>query len=94
MRISTWIQIALAASLTLAWACGSDDSDDPGPGVDAGGQAGGSGGAPVGGEAPDPDDMACGESPDAHTAFLQAPTEATVVRKTPTHPPVGPEGLP
>lgn len=36
----------------------------------------------------------CGVAADAHTALLTAPTTATVIRKIPTHPPVGPEGLP
>ncbi|MCA9538165.1 MAG: hypothetical protein KC620_04725 [Myxococcales bacterium] len=52
--------------------------------------------APVDGGAPTPDAAvgACENFPDEHTTLLNAPTSAQVERKQPTHPPVGPEGLP
>lgn len=38
------------------------------------------------------DGGACPATP--HAQLLNAPTDATVVQKVPTHPPLGPEGLP
>jgi ABC-type glycerol-3-phosphate transport system substrate-binding protein len=57
--------------------------------------------AACGGDTPSAADA--GVSPDAGAAcgtgstqerLLNAPTTAQVVKKTPTHPPIGPEGLP
>ncbi|MCB9546320.1 MAG: hypothetical protein H6706_10755 [Myxococcales bacterium] len=63
-------------------ACGEDKGGTGG--------AGGGGGADAG----LPDAATCADFPDEHTALLNAPTEATVIQKVPTHPPVGAEGLP
>lgn len=63
-------------------ACGDDD-----------------GGAPVADAGPDrpADAMAvnqCEAFDTEHDELLNAPTDAVVIRKTPTHPPIGDAGLP
>lgn len=81
---------ALLCSALLA--CDDDPapSDGGGGGAGAGGAAaGGDGGGGAGGSAP-----ACTEFADPHLQLLNAPTTAQVEHKVPTHPPVGPEGLP
>lgn len=64
-------------------ACGSDGSSAADTGVRPdGGVTGDAGEAPQ-----------CGEGT-VHQQLLNAPTSATVIQKTPTHPPVGAGGLP
>jgi hypothetical protein len=41
-----------------------------------------------------PDADSCEASDTEHEEILNAPTSATVIRKTPAHPPVGDAGLP
>jgi hypothetical protein len=71
--------IVIAALIATLTACGDDDPRRP---ADA---------------APDPTDGAaatCEDFATEHEELLNAPTDATVIVKTPTHPPVGPDGLP
>jgi hypothetical protein len=66
-------------------AAGSGGSGDGGSGGGGGGSGseGGSGGGGV-----------CAGLDTPHQQLLNAATEADVVTKVPTHPPIGPEGLP
>lgn len=76
---------ALIWAFALLGLLACDDAENKGPsatgdaGVDAGIDAAVEG---------------CGAPEDEHTRLLTAPTEATIIRKTPTHPPVGADGLP
>lgn len=74
---------ALLAVVTAlaSWACGGEEGATTGRAADAG--------APDGGSAD-----RCTAFASEHEELLNAPTEATVIRKTPAHPPVGEGGLP
>mgnify|MGYP002629506151 CR=1 FL=1 len=93
----TWMTaLMLAASLALVGLGGCDDDgggDQTGGAAPADAGAGGEGGMGGMGGMGGGDDR-CVDFPDEHTALLNAPTTATVIHKTPTHPPVGQEGLP
>jgi hypothetical protein len=72
------VALALASTLAGASACGDDDTVMP---ADAGATIDGGGGA-------------CESFPTENAELLNAPTTATVIRKTPSHPPIGDAGLP
>ncbi len=92
--MATFKILLVICMLTLT-ACDGDDASGGGAGGADATAAGGAGGEPTSDAGNDAGDGGLCESfPTEHTQLLNAPTEAAVVRKTPTHPPVGPEGLP
>lgn len=88
MRKLSFLFVLLCSAL---FACDDDPApgDGGGGGAGAGGNQGGDGGGGAGGSP-----AACTEFSDPHLQLLNAPTTAQIEKKTPTHPPVGPEGLP
>jgi hypothetical protein len=78
-----WMRIVLVAAFAGVAGCGGDGDGD-GPTADMGVMSDG------------PSDDAGGgcQPSNVHEELLMASTEADVVRKVPTHPPVGDGGLP
>jgi hypothetical protein len=72
--------LLLALTLALGFACGDDESSQP---ADAGPSS-----------QPDAATGMCDTFDTEHEQLLNAETTATVIHKTPTHPPVGDGPLP